>query len=126
MFFCENYLQNGANMPPKILPKSILGPPWAQMCVKDGPREPPTTDFHVFCRFGLHFLWFLDQVLIDIRSFFDCLYHERRNDRTKHRLFGLAGFRLRITISGGGLSARVNIYGVRLFSNCFITSTCLY
>ena len=45
-FFRENDLQHGAKMPPQIVPKSILGPPWTQICAKDGPREPPTTYVH--------------------------------------------------------------------------------
>ena len=61
---CENDLQNGAKMPPDILPKSILGSPWAQICAKDGPREPPTTDFHVF-------LSILAPFLIDFGSIFN-------------------------------------------------------
>ena len=40
--------QNGPQIAPKIVPKSILGPPWAQKCAKDGPREPLTTNFDDF------------------------------------------------------------------------------
>ncbi len=63
-FFCENDLQNGARMPPQIVQTSILGPPWAQICAKDGPREPPTTDVH-------DFLSILAPFLIDVRSIVD-------------------------------------------------------
>ena len=66
-FFRENDLQNGARMPPQIVPKSILGPPWTQICAKDGPREPPTTDVH-------DFLSILAPCLIDFGSIFDWFY----------------------------------------------------
>ena len=35
-------------MPPQIIPKSILGPAWAQICAKDARREPGTTYVHDF------------------------------------------------------------------------------
>ncbi len=47
-FVIQKLPQNGPQIPPKIVPKSILGPPWAQKCAKDGPRESPTTNFDVF------------------------------------------------------------------------------
>ena len=101
-------------MPPQIVPKSILGPPWTQICAKDGPREPPTTDVH-------DFLSILAPFFIDFGSIFDRFYmifdpasqvrptlesngtsDERYESITiaePHSLFfGLAGFRLRITI----------------------------
>ena len=79
-----------SKMEPTCLPKSSqnrswdhLGPRYVPNMVKESLQAPM---FMFFYRFWLHFWWFWDKCLIDFRSFLDCFYQERRNDRTKHRL----------------------------------------
>ena len=85
-------------MEPKCLPESSQNRSWDHLGPRCVPKmvqetlQPPI--FMFFCRFCLHFWWFLDQISIYFRTFVHCLYHERRNDRTKHRLVWAGGIPL--------------------------------